>query len=130
MGIKDIEEVIITACVGLGIVPLESIYVTEDFPEGVDERIVIHAKQQQRGDYFYKGFVEVNAVVPDILGKADHARLQEIEDILIGAFKYDTVGDYDGATYRYGLESERILSEEKSEYHFVNARLLFEILNI
>ena len=130
MGIKDIEEVIISACEGLGIVPLDRIYVTEDFPEGVDERIVIHAKQQQRGDYFYKGFVEVNAVVPDIFGKADHARLQEIEGIFTGAFKYDTVGTHGTDTYRYGLESERILSEEKSEYHYVNARLLFEILNI
>lgn len=130
MGIKDIEEVMVTACSALGIVPLSSIFVTEDFPEGVSERIVIHVKQQTRGPYFYKGFVEVNYVVPDILGRANHERLQSVEEILTDAFRYDTVVTYDGETYRYGLESERILSEEKSEYHYVNARLLFETLNI
>lgn len=129
MGTKDTEEVIILALEGLGY-PLGNIYTSWDFPEGVTERIVIHAKQQTRGTYFYKGFVEVNYVVPDILGKADHAKLQEVEETLIDAFRYDTVGTYKGETYRYGLESERILYEENSEYHYVNARLLFETLNI
>lgn len=130
MGIKDIETVLVGVCSGLGVVPLESIYVSDDFPLGTDERIVIHVKERQRGDYFYRGFAEVNAVVPDISGRANHARLQEVEDILVNAFKYDVCGDFDGETYRFGLYSHKVFREEEAKYHFVNARLLFETLNI
>lgn len=132
MGTKDIEKVLITACSGLGIVNLSEIYVPDDYPEGpvTSERIVIHVKRQQRGDIFYKGFVEVNAVVPDVNGRADHDRLDAVEDILVAAFKYDTCGEYDGDTYRYGLYSHEILREEDAKFHYVNARLTFEILNI
>lgn len=130
MGIKEIEKVMISACEGLGIVPLSRIFVPDDFPEGTDERIVIHVKPPQRGAIFYKGFVEVNAVVPDIEGRADHARLEEVEGILIDAFRYDTCGEFNGDTYRYGLYSYQVLRENEAKYHYVNARLTFEILNI
>ena len=128
MGIKDIEEVIIGACSNLGIVTISDIYVPDDFPQGVSKRIVIHVKQQQRGDYFYKGFVEVNVVVPDIDGREDHKTLQDAETALVSAFKYDTCGSFGDDTFRYGLNSIQILKDEN--YHYVNARLLFEILNI
>lgn len=129
MGIKDIEEVVISACVNLGIVPLKKIYVSGDFPDGVSERIVIHVKRQVRGDIFYKGFVEVNTVVPDVNGRANHNRLQEVENILFEAFRYETVGDYGMDTYRYGLYSQQVLQEKDANYHYVNTRLTFEILN-
>ena len=132
MGTKDIEKVMISVCSGLGIVPLSKIFVPDDYPEGsvTGERIVIHVKQQQRGEIFYKGFVEVNAVVPDIEGRANHDRLEEIEDTLVNAFKYDTCGRYEGDTYRYGLYSIQTLRESEAKFHYVNARLTFEILNI
>lgn len=130
MGTKDIEQVLITVCEGLGIVPFSRIYVPDDYPEGMDERIVIHVKQPQRGDIFYKGFVEVNAVVPDNNGRADHQRLQEVENILVDAFRYDAVGTFGTDTYRYGLYSHQVLREEEAKFHYVNARLTFEILNI
>lgn len=130
MGIKDIEEVLIRACEGLGIVPLSRIYVPDDYPEGTDERVVIHVKPIQRGEIFYKGFAEVNAVVPDVNGRADHARLQEVADILVNAFKYDTVGEFGNDTYRYGLYSHTVLRESEARFHYVNVRLTFEILNI
>lgn len=130
MGNKEIEEVIILACVGLGGITKDDIYTSWDFPSGVSKRIVVHAKPQTRGDYFYKGFVEVNIVFPDINGRADHEALKSAEQDVWEKFRYDTVGEYGGETYRYGLESERILYEEKSEYHYINTRLLFETLNI
>lgn len=130
MGTKDIEQVLITACSGLGIVPLSGIFVSDDFPDGVGERIVIHVKESQRTPIFYSGFAEVNAVVPDENGKARHERIQEVENILSEAFRYDTVTDFNGATYRYGLHSISIKSEPDAKYHYVNARLLIEILNI
>lgn len=131
MGTKGIEKVVIQACSALGIVPLTSIYVPDDFPEGKEERIVIHVKNQQRGEIFYKGFVEVNFVSPDVEGRADHARLEAVEDIFFEAWKYDTVVDYDGETCRYGLASQpQTMPEKEAGYHYVNARLLFEILNV
>ena len=130
MGTKEIELVLIRVCEGLGLVSLSNIYLPDDYPTGTDERFVIHVKNQQRGDYFYKGFVEVNFVVPDSEGRANHPRLQEAEKVLFDAFRYDTVGEFEGETYRYGLSSIQTLYEEDSKYHYVNARLLFEILNI
>ena len=130
LGTKDIEKVMIRACEELHIVPLSHIFVKDDFPEGTAERIVIHVKSQSRGDIFYKGFVEVNVVVPDDNDHADHETLGEIEKILNDAFKYDTVGEFDGETYRYGLSSMETLHEPDAHYHYVNARLLFETLNI
>ena len=95
----------IRACEELELVPLSHIFVKDDFPEGTAERIVIHVKSQSRGDIFYKGFVEVNVVVPDDNDHADHETLGEIEKVLNDAFKYDTVGEFEGETYRYGLSS-------------------------
>ena len=130
LGTKDIEKIIIRACEALEIVPLSHIFVSDDFPEGQSKRIVIHVKEQVRGEVFYKGFVEVNAVVPDDNGRADHETLGEIEKTFNTAFKFDIVGDYDGETYRYGLYSLETLSDPDSHYHYVNARLTFESLNI
>ena len=130
MGTKDIEKVMIRACESLGIVPLSQIFVSDDFPLGTDERIVIHVKGQVRGDIFYKGFVEVNAVVPDVNGRADHERLGDVENILVDAFRYDVVGDFGQDTYRYGLYSHEVIREAEAKFHYVNARLTFEILNI
>ena len=130
MGTKEIEQVLITACSELGIVPVSRVFTPEDYYDGVDERIVIHVKQQRRAPIFYRGFVEVNAVVPDIEGRQNHRRVQEIEEILCDAFRHDHVGDFSGETYRYGLESIQVLSEPDAHYHYVNARLLFETLNI
>ncbi len=130
MGTKDIEQVLITACAGLGIVPLSSIFVSDDFPDGAGERIVIHVKEPTRNPIFYTGFAEVNAVIPDDNGRARHERLQEVENILAEAFRYDTVTEFNGETYRYGLHSIGTKPEPDAKYHYVNARLLIEILNI
>ena len=130
LGTKDIEKVMIKACEGLGIVPLSRIFVSDDFPEGTAERIVIHVKPQTRGDIFYKGFVEVNVVVPDEGDRAAHESLGEYERILNDAFKYDVVGEFNGETYRYGMNSICTLNEPDAHYHYVNARLTFETLNI
>ena len=130
LGTKDIEKVMVLACKKLNIVPLSRIFVNDDFPQGMGERIVIHVKNQVRGDIFYKGFVEVNVVVPDDNDRADHEALGEVEVILDKAFKYDTVGEFNGETYRYGLYSMETLSEPDAHYHYVNAKLTFESLNI
>ena len=130
LGSKDIEKIMIKVCEGLEIVPLSHIFTKDDFPEGVMERIVIHVKEQVRGDIFYKGFVEINVVIPDDNDRADHETLGDVEQILNEAFKYETCGEYENQTYRYGLHSLSCNHEPDAHYHYVNARLTFETLNI
>ena len=121
----------IGVCKDLGIVPLSRIYLPNDFPEGpAEECIVIHVKSQVRGPIFYKGFVEVNYVVPDNEDRAEHDTLTEGEKVMKNAFRYDTVGEYEGETYRYGMYSHEVLYEPDAHYHYVNVRLTFETLNI
>ena len=120
----------IKACEALQIVPLSHIFTNDDFPEGIGERIVIHVKEQVRGDIFYKGFVEIDVVIPDDNDREDHESIEAVEEILDDAFRYDTVGEFEGQTYRYGLHSMSTNVKPDAHYHYVNARLLFETLNI
>lgn len=131
LGTKEIELVMIRVCESLRLVPLSRIYLPDDFPEGPAETsIVIHVKKPTRGDIFYKGFVEVNVVIPDDNDRAEHELLTDAERVLEDAFKYDTCGEFKGNTYRYGLHSISVLHKPESHYHYVNAELTFESLNI
>lgn len=130
MGLKDIETVVIQAV--SEIAPLESIYVKDDYPQGKihSERVVIVVKDVSKAPIFSRGFVEVNFCVPDIDGRADHARLQEWESQAVNHFWDDVVGDYGDTVYRYGLYSHGISIDEDLGCHFANIRLLFETLNV
>lgn len=93
------------------------------------ERIVIHAKKQQPGKYWKKSFAEVNLCVPDLSeNEANSIRLQELEREAMKRF--DSVGSYDGTAYLYSIES--IGTEEGTDLkcHYVNVRVLFEVLNV
>lgn len=93
------------------------------------ERIVIHAKKQQPGKYWKKSYAEVNLCVPDLSeNESNSIRLQELEREAMKRF--DTVGKYDGTVYQYSIES--IGTEENTvlKCHYVNVRVLFEVLNV
>lgn len=93
------------------------------------ERIVIHAKKQQPGTYWKKSFAEVNLCVPDIgLNSANSIRLNELERQANCLF--DSVSTYDGTTYRYSIESIGTEADTALKCHFVNVRVLFEVLNV
>lgn len=93
------------------------------------ERIVIHAKKQQPGKYWKKSFAEVNLCVPDLSeNEANTIRLQEFEREAMNRF--DTVGSYDGTTYRYSIESIGTEEDTDLKCHYVNVRILFEVLNV
>lgn len=94
------------------------------------ERIVIHAKQQQPGTYWKKSFAEVNLCVPDLKeGEADTIRLNELEKQAKGLFDGIT-GRYDGTTYHYSIESIGTEEDTALKCHYVNVRILFEVLNV
>ena len=81
--------------------------------ELASERIVIHTKKQQPGKYWKKSFAEVNLCVPN---------LSELLD--------DVVSTYDSTTYRYSIESIGTEADTALKCHYVNVRILFEVLNV
>lgn len=92
------------------------------------ERIVIHSKRQTPGRFWKKCFVEVNLCVPDLEdGIANLVRLNELERMANGM---RAVSGYDGSTYRYSIDSIGVERWPKAKCHYVNIRILFEILNV
>lgn len=91
-----------------------------------EERVVVITKRQSSGKYWKRGFVEVNFLVPNVSDKANTKRLTELERMANQLGRY---GVFDGTSYRYGVES--ICQEEDASLgcHFVNCRILFEVLN-
>lgn len=124
----DIANILYRDCkvFGIDIVPDGSTIV------GVlkSERIVIHAKKQQSGKVWKKSFVEVNICVPDLQhNEANTIRLNELERMankLLG----DIVGEYDGTNYHYSIETIGMEQDASLKCHYVNVRLLFEVLNV
>lgn len=94
------------------------------------ERIVIHAKKQQPGKIWKKSFAEVNICVPDLQpNEANTIRLNELEKQSQELFDGIT-GRYDGTTYHYSIESIGIEEDTSLKCHYVNVRILFEVLNV
>lgn len=94
------------------------------------ERIVIHAKKQQSETYWKKSFVEVNLCVPDLKeGEANTIRLNELEKQAKKLFDGIT-GRYDDTTYHYSIESIGTEEDTALKCHYINVRILFEVLNV
>lgn len=94
------------------------------------ERIVIHAKKQQPETYWKKSFAEVNLCVPDLKeGEANTIRLNELEKQAQGMLDGVT-GRYDGTTYHYSIDTIGTEEDTALKCHYVNVRILFEILNV
>ena len=124
---KDIEEILIR---DMGkVMPVNQIFVEDDIPTGEikEERVTIHTKELRPDTYFSKCFVEVNWCVPDIGESPDSTRLQSVERIMAGSLESN--GEYDGSAYRYEVYNHKVL-KGVLKYHYVNVRLLFEILNV
>ena len=98
--------------------------------ELASERIVIHTKKQQPGKYWKKSFAEVNLCVPNLSeNEANTIRLNELERQANKLFD-DEVSIYDGTTYRYSIESIGTEADTALKCHYVNVRILFEVLNV
>lgn len=125
---SDIANIIYRDCqaFGINIVPDG-----ETFTGELDsERIVIHAKKQNPGTYWKKCFVEVNICVPDIReDSANTIRLGEIEREA-NSILDDVLGEFDGTTYYYYIYSIGREKDTDLKCHFVNVKLLFEVLNV
>lgn len=77
-----------------------------------------------------KSFVEVNLCVPDLSeNEANTIRLNELERQAVKLFD-DVVSTYDGTTYRYSIESIGTEADTALKCHYVNVRILFEVINV
>lgn len=123
----DIANILYRDCEAFGI---------ERVPDGetivgklTDERIVILSKSQQPGPYWKKSYVEVNLCVPDFKDNANAIRLNELQRKAHEVLD-DVHGVYDGTAYRYSVYSCGMEEDTTLKCHYVNVRLLFEVLNV
>ena len=94
-----------------------------------DERITIHIKGQTPSKYWEKCFCEVNLCVPDLgVDIANTLRLKKLERKAKELFKSVT-GEFDGTMYNYGVDTIHIEADTALKCHFINCRLLFNVLN-
>ena len=124
----DIADILYRDCksFGIKIVPFGKT-LTGKLP---NERITIHVKGQTPEKYWEKCFVEVNLCVPDLRDNlANTIRLKELERIAKEKFRSVT-NTFDGTRYLYELDTITIEADTALKCHFVNCRLLFNVLNV
>lgn len=121
----DIETILVRDLKQFGI----PIYKKDAIPEGEvsEERIDVISKEPKPSKFWIKDFVEVNFCVPDINGMADKKRLTELERQAAGL---RSVSSFDGSTYRYKVYSTNQEKDAPFKCHFVNVKILFEVLNV
>ncbi len=91
------------------------------------ERLIVLCGALEEDTFWSRAFVNINVCVPDYKGMANTKRLTEIERM----FKnIESVASQDGSTYRYAVRSTSQEEDSALECHFVNIRVLFEVLNI
>ncbi len=129
---QTIGNILYRDCKTLGIEPVFVVFPgdnSEEIPSGEvkEERVVIHPKSQKPGTYWRKSFNEVNILVPRISGRANRIRLEKLEHEAMSLFD-GIVGNYQNVTYSYSVDSIGTMTDLRCEY--VNARVLFEVLNV
>lgn len=125
----DIQTILYKKAKELGI---KNVYKDGAAPEGnvKSERVIIIANSIEPGTYWRAGFVHVNICVPnsDRKGEAPLKRLNELERLAIHTLR-DT-GKFDGTPYTYEVDTTRIEEDRDLKCYYVNARILFEVLNV
>lgn len=125
----DIANILYKDCKAFGMEVYQSGNIPDEDKELSSERIIIIAKSQSPEAIWKKGFVEVNLCVPDMDGKANLIRLQELERKAQGVLD-DIVGEFDGSSYYYLIDQIGTEADTALKCHYVNVRLLFQVLNV
>lgn len=125
----DIANILYRDCKAFGIEVYQSGNISDEDKELSSERVIIRTKTQSPETYWKKGFVEVNLCVPDLGGKANLIRLQELERKVQEVLD-DVVGEYDGSSYYYSIDSIGTEADTALKCHYVNVRILFQVLNV
>ena len=125
----DIANILYKDCQALGMDVYQSGNIPDEDKELSSERVIIIAKSQSPEAIWKKGFVEVNLCVPDMDGKANLIRLQELERKAQEVLD-DVVGEFDGSSYYYSIDQIGTEADTALKCHYVNVRLLFQVLNV
>lgn len=125
----DIANILYKDCKAFGMEVYQSGNIPDEDKELSSERVIIIAKSQSPEAIWKKGFVEVNLCVPDMDGKANLIRLQELERKAQGVLD-DVVGKFDGSSYYYSIDQIGTEADTALKCHYVNVRLLFQVLNV
>lgn len=122
----DVANILVNDCKTFGL----PVHQKGNIPVGElkKDRITIHVKRSSTGQYWNKGFVEVNFSTPDKQGKANLIRLQELERMALGSL--DSVGEFDNSHYRYSIYSHGMEEDVSMKCHYIGVRVLFEVLNV
>ena len=125
----DIANILYKDCKAFGIEVYQAGNIPDEHKELSSERVIIRTKSQSPETYWKKGFVEVNLCVPDMDGDANLIRLQELERKAQEVLD-EVVGEYDGSNYYYLIDSIGIEVDTEFRCHYVNVRILFQVLNV
>lgn len=125
----DIANILYKDCEAFGMEVYQSGNIPDEDKELSSERVIIIAKSQSPEAIWKKGFVEVNLCVPDMDGKANLIRLQELERKAQEVLD-DVVGEFDGSSYYYSIDQIGTEADTALKCHYVNVRLLFQVLNV
>lgn len=125
----DIANILYKDCKAFGMEVYQSGNIPDEDKELSSERIIIIVKSQSPEAIWKKGFVEVNLCVPDMDGKANLIRLQELERNAQEVLD-EVVGEYDGSNYYYLIDSIGTEADTELRCHYVNVRILFQVLNV
>ena len=125
----DIANILYKDCKAFGMEVYQSGNIPDENKELSSERVIIIAKSQSPEAIWKKGFVEVNLCVPDMDGKANLIRLQELERKAQEVLD-DVVGEFDGSSYYYLIDQIGTEADTALKCHYVNVRLLFQVLNV
>lgn len=120
---SDIARRIFDKCVSLGV----KIEISGNIQDGKvkEPKIVIIPRSVEDGQSWYRGFVDVDYLIPDIAGEKDAIRLDSAERSL-DILRYGQ-GVIEDVQYRYRRYSVSQLRDEGLDCHYVNYKLLIEI---
>ena len=125
----DIANILYKDCKAFGIEVYQAGNIPDEHKKLSSERVIVRTKSQSPEAIWKKGFVEVNLCVPDMDGDANLIRLQEFERKAQEVLD-EVVGEYDGSNYYYLIDSIGIEADTELRCHYVNVRLLFQVLNV
>lgn len=91
------------------------------------ERLIVFCGTLEEDTFWSRAFVNINVCVPNFKGMANTKRLTEIERML---YNISSVSKHDKSTYRYEVRSTSQEEDPDLKCHFVNIRVLFEVLNV
>lgn len=124
LGVTDVANILYRDCLRFGI----DVFQSGQVPQGLREQIVVNVNIQQKDIYFKACFANINFIVPDL--EKDTANLIRLEEMEKMGATLEGNGWHNDCYYRYEPDSVELIKDENLDAHFINVRVLFEILNI